>query len=50
MIYTKQAITLEGQINILKQRGLILDDEDETLLHPEWEENCDEVSVPHEKA
>ena len=31
MIYTKQAITLEGQINILKQRGLILDDEDETL-------------------
>ena len=31
MIYTKQAITLEDQINILKQRGLILNDEDETL-------------------
>ena len=31
MIYTKQAITLEDQINILKQRGLILDDEDEEL-------------------
>lgn len=31
MIYTKQAITLTDQINILKQRGLTIDDENEAL-------------------
>ena len=31
MEYTKQPITLAEQINILKQRGLIFEDEDAAL-------------------
>ena len=31
MLYTKQAIDFSDQLSLLKQRGLIIDDEDKAL-------------------